>query len=499
MDIEPRSIDDGTFDLAPIALWLEDYSALKRLFDEWRAGGIADLESYLREEPARVAKCSAAIRLIKVNRKTLSLYEADGIATLSAGLDRVFRDEMFEAHIDELVQLWKGAREFASHTVNYSLAGRRLDIQLRGVILPGSEESWDRVLVSTENVTELETAYRQLERSDAYGRGLFHHSPVSLWVEDFSSVKRLVDELKFRGIDDLRVFTDVHPEFVTRCMSEIRVIDVNQQTLDLFAAPDKSTLLRRLGEVFRDDMTRHFREQLIDLWNGKLFQLREVVNYALDGRQVHVLLQFSVLPGRENDWSLVQVALTDITARKAAEAYLEFLGKHDALTKLNNRSFYIDELARLQRNAPFPVSVIMVDLNELKETNDRLGHAAGDDLLRRVGEILAKSVERPGQAARIGGDEFAVLLPGADEEEALAVMESVRQLLELNNSFHIGKPVSLSMGAATRRPGERMEDVARRADAAMYEAKRRHYASAEGDRRVSPPSLQAVPGRNPSH
>ena len=66
-------------------------------------------------------------------------------------------------------------------------------------------------------------------------------------------------------------------------MSEIRVLDVNRHTLDLFGAPDKPTLLRRLRDVFRDDMERIFREQLIDLWNGKLFQQREVVNYALDG------------------------------------------------------------------------------------------------------------------------------------------------------------------------------------------------------------------------
>ncbi|MCX5514317.1 histidine kinase [Kaistia algarum] len=491
--IETLSVNDATFELAPVALWLEDYSALRLLFDEWRAAGITDLYAYLRDDPSRVELCSSRIRLVKVNRQTLALYGASDVAELEANLDLVFRGEMLENHIGELVQLWNGEAGFFSHTVNYTLTGERIDIQLRAVLLPGSEESWDRLLVSTENITELEGAFRKLEHSNAYARGLFDHSPVSLWVEDFSAVKRLIDDLKFRGITDFRVFTDVHPEFVTRCMSEIHVIDVNQQTLDLLAAPDKPTLLKRLGDVFRDEMTRHFREQLIDLWNGKLFQQREVVNYSLDGRELHLLLQFSVLPGNENDWSLVQVALTDITARRAAEAYLEFLGKHDALTKLHNRSFYIDELARLQRNSPFPVSIIMVDLDELKETNDRLGHAAGDELLRRVGEVLAKSVEKPGNAARIGGDEFAIILPGADEVEARNTMENVRRLLDLNNQFYVGAPVSLSMGSATRTHGERIEDIARRADAAMYEAKRQHYADEQGGPQgLNPPSrLQA--------
>ncbi|MFX8133608.1 histidine kinase, partial [Acinetobacter baumannii] len=85
----------------------------------------------------------------------------------------------------------------------------------------------------------------------------------------------------------------------------------------------------------------------IDLWEGKLFQQREVVNYGLDGNPLNIHLQFSVFPGREKDWSKVLLALTDITARKKAESYLEYLGKHDVLTKLKNRSFYVDEVNRL--------------------------------------------------------------------------------------------------------------------------------------------------------
>jgi len=470
--------DDAMFDLAPIPLWLEDYSALKALFEQWRSAGISDLETFLRADPARAILCSSSIRLIKVNHQTLKLYGAADVGELERNLDRVFRDEMLDRLIDEMVQLWKGNLEFSSNTVNYTLSGERLDIQLRAAVLPGSADNWSRVLVSTENVTPLESAYRRLQHSDAYARGLFDHSPVSLWVEDFSAVKRLLDELKLRGIVDFRVFTDVHPEFVQRCIAEIRVIDVNRHTLQLFCAPDKATLLNRLGDVFRDNMEPAFREQLVDLWQGKLFQQREVVNYTLDGRELHVVLQFSVLPGHEHDWSLVQVALTDITARKAAEAYLEFLGKHDALTKLYNRSFYIEELARLQRNAPFPVTIIMADLNGLKETNDRLGHAAGDELLRRAGEVLDKLIERPGHAARIGGDEFAIILPGVDEAGAEAMIDNVHRFVELNNQFYSSLPLSLSMGAATGRKGERLEEVAKRADALMYEAKRAFYLMA---------------------
>ncbi len=468
--------DAEMFHLAPASLWLEDFSAVKKLLDSWRHAGVTSLREHLRANPSRIKACSNLIRIIKVNRATLSLFEARDLRHLVENIEAVFRDEMLEQHIEELAQLWEGATEFVSHTVNYTLSGRRLDVQIKATVLPGYEEDWGRVLLAVEDVTEREAGRRRLAASETYARGLFEHSPVSLWVEDFSSIKALLDELREHGISDFRVFTDVHPEFVLRCMSEIRVLDVNRHTLKMFAAPDKATLLTRLNEVFRDGMEQHFKEQLIDLWEGKLFQLREVTNYALDGSELHVHLQFSVLPGHENDWSLVQVALTDITARKKAEAYLEYLGKHDVLTKLHNRSFYVDELNRLERQAPYPVSIVMVDLNGLKATNDSLGHAAGDALLRRIGEVLNKAVDKPRRAARIGGDEFAVLLPATDERQAATLVETIRNLVGLNNQFYSAMPLNISLGAATCRPGERLEDAAKRADAEMYKTKREFYS-----------------------
>lgn len=471
--------DVETFDLAPVSLWMEDFSAVRQLFEKWRAAGITDIRTFLREDIDRLKECSSLIRVLKVNNKTLTLFEAKDLNHLVENLGGVFRDDMLQTHINELSQLWDGQREFSSNTVNYTLSGRRLDIQLKGSVLPGYENTWERVLLSIEDVTEREEARRRQDQSKQYAEGLFEHSPVSLWVEDFSRIKLLLDEVRERGIVDFRVFTDVHPEFVRQCMSEIRVIDINRETLNLFLAPDKETLLRHLPDVFRDDMEAQFREQLIDLWNGKLFHYREVVNYALDGTPRHVLLQFSVLPGHEDNWSLVQVALVDITARKKAEAYLEYLGKHDVLTKLNNRAFYVDELNRLERKAVYPVTIIMMDLNGLKAANDQWGHAVGDALLRRVGEVLSEAVKLPSNAARIGGDEFAILLPMVDAQGAETMIEDIHRLVEINNQFYSRMPVNLSLGVATSMPGEKMESVAKRADLLMYDHKRQQYASTQ--------------------
>lgn len=471
------------FDLAPVSLWLEDYSELKALFERWRRDGVRDLASHLRADRSRIEACTRAIRLVRVNRRTLELYGARDEADLVANLQRVFRDDMYDQHVEELAQLWDGGERFSSETVNYTLSGRRLDLLLDARVLPGHEARWDRVLVAIEDVTERARAERNLARSEAYARGLFEDSPVSLWVEDFSSIRRRLEDLRARGITDFRTFLSVHPDFVTQCMREIRVMDVNRQTLAMFGAESREALLSRLDEVFRDDMRVHFADQLVDLWDGRLAQRREVVNYSLDGERVNVYMQFTVMPGHEADWELVLVSLTDITARKKAEAYLEYLGKHDVLTQLANRSYFESELARLERTGPYPVAVVMADLNGLKAVNDRSGHAAGDALLRRAGEVLGKAATETMIAARLGGDEFAVLVPAGDERDAETLIARIESLVDLNNQYYQGARLALALGAAVCREGGRIEATLSEADERMYEAKKAWYSARGRDRR----------------
>lgn len=477
--------DSDLFELMPVALWEEDFRDLKVILDGWRAAGVTDLDAHLRADPALVQCCAGAIRLRRANRRALDMLGASCLEELTASIPLVLRDESLAAYADELGQLWDGKTSFTTTTVNYRLDGSRIDVRVNGAIQPDAQGSWARVIVSIENISVQEEARRQLLASEAEARALFNDSPVSLWLEDFSTIKARLDELRSRGIIDFRTFIEVHPDFVEQCMQEIHVLDVNRHTLELFRAPDKDTLLARLDHVFRDEMRAHFAAQLADLWEGKLRYEREVINYRLDGEPLNLILQFSVMPGRERDWSKVLVSLTDITARKKAEAYLEYLGKHDVLTGLYNRAYFVDEVNRLDRKGPFPVSVILMDLDGVKAVNDGLGHAAGDALLRRVGEILAQVVDRPGCAARIGGDEFVILLPAKAGKDVETVLADLARVTGLNNQFHSHAPaVAFSVGTAICEAGGRMEAAIHLADTAMYENKRKLYASApESDRR----------------
>lgn len=474
------------FDSAPISLWLEDYSALKTLFDSWRAQGVVDLPAHLRQAPERMQQCSACLQVLKVNRQTLKVFAARDQQELVQRLPEVFRDDMFEHLVLELECLWNGTLDYSNQTVNYALDGRRMDVQISVRVLQGHEATWDRVMVSLEDVTEHTAARRQLTVSEQYARGLFDYSPVSLWVEDFSGVKELMDDARVNGIRDFRVFISVHPEFVTRCKEKIRVIDVNRKTLEMFGAKSRDELLNRLDSVFRDEMLTSFAEQLFDLWNGQTVQTREVINYSLTGELINIHMQFAVLPAHLDTWALVLISLVDITARKKAEAYLEYLGKHDSLTRLHNRAFYVDELNRISRKGPWPLSILAMDLNFLKRVNDAEGHAAGDALLRRAGEVLASATAGlPYCVARIGGDEFVALLPGSDERMAQGLKERIDSMIELNNQFYPGQHLSMAIGIASCHSASDVEATIQAADQGMYTAKARFYEEAKLERRRS--------------
>ena len=474
---------EDMFDLAPVSLWMEDYSGLKRVFDQWRAEGVTDLMAHLQGDAQRVQQCSEGYRVLRVNQCTLDLLKAPDLPTLQSRLGDVFSRDMHTTIVAELQAMWDGKLGFENLTVNYALDGTRLDVLVTARVLPGYEDTWERVLVSVKDMTAEVQSKARLQRSERYARNLFEHSPVSLWVEDFSTIKQLLGQVRAQGITDFRTFLHVHPEFVTRCMQEIRVMDVNQHTLEMFGARSKKELLQNLSVVFRDEMVDSFAEQLILLWEGKLQQQCEVVNYSLQGEKLHIHLELSIMDTHAERWDLVLLSLVDITARRKAEAYLEYLGKHDVLTQLRNRAYYTEELNRLARKGPWPVAVLALDLNGLKAINDEHGHAAGDAMLRRMGEVLAKAVDAPACAARVGGDEFMVLMPCTDERGVQALQERIVSLLELNNQFYPGQMLQVSMGYAWGDASQDIEDIVHRADQAMYAEKCRFYASKEQNRR----------------
>lgn len=150
------------------------------------------------------------------------------------------------------------------------------------------------------------------------------------------------------------------------------------------------------------------------------------------------------------------------------------LAMSDPLTGLYNRRYSDDVLRRLIAEAirGRSFSVVAIDLDGLKRLNDSRGHAAGDEVLARLGGILRRELRGGDVAVRTGGDEFVVLLPSTGADEAARVAERVRSAVRDADWSAFGGGVSVSVGWAEWRTGMDAEDVIRAADSRLYEAKR---------------------------
>lgn len=147
----------------------------------------------------------------------------------------------------------------------------------------------------------------------------------------------------------------------------------------------------------------------------------------------------------------------------------------DALTGLANRSATLDRLQTMLDDVSINEhgAVLLLDIDHFKTINDQLGHAAGDECLRKIGEIVRTTIRGGDSAGRIGGEEFLVVMPGAARDVALTVAERLRLAVALGGMrYATGLPVTTSIGVATARTGDTVELLLARADRGLYEAKR---------------------------
>ncbi|OGU13110.1 MAG: hypothetical protein A2076_07485 [Geobacteraceae bacterium GWC2_53_11] len=161
----------------------------------------------------------------------------------------------------------------------------------------------------------------------------------------------------------------------------------------------------------------------------------------------------------------------DITLRKFADDRLRYMSTHDAMTTLYNRAFFDEELRRLAQGRRFPVSIVMADVDGLKIVNDARGHEAGDMLIQLAARVLSEAFRIEDVVARIGGDEFAVLLPDTDEEAVERALDRIRKCCESANRVSGENSLSISLGAATAKTGLEISAVLKLSDERMYREK----------------------------
>jgi diguanylate cyclase (GGDEF)-like protein len=147
---------------------------------------------------------------------------------------------------------------------------------------------------------------------------------------------------------------------------------------------------------------------------------------------------------------------------------LHHISNHDALSGLYNRAYFDEELKRLSSSRITPISVVMIDIDDLKVCNDKYGHSVGDALIKATSQVLLDSFRIEDAVARVGGDEFAVLLPGVDAEHAQIAMDRVRSFASRYENLEMGIPMSISLGHATVENPSDLPEAIKQADQEMY-------------------------------
>jgi PAS domain S-box-containing protein len=227
----------------------------------------------------------------------------------AADYERRFTEEIARADVHDLeVTLVRGDQSL----VTVMLDGRRGQ-DARGEV---------RVHCALHDVTAARVADARLRESESRYRTLFADSPVSLWEEDFSGIRRYFDRLRALGVSDFDEHFTANPDELADCVESVRVVDVNRATLALYGAESRSQLLAGLDRILGDEGREVFRRSILALARGERSWESEGINYTLNGDPIRLALQWSVAPGAERTWSRVLVSAMDITDRTRVESAL---------------------------------------------------------------------------------------------------------------------------------------------------------------------------------
>jgi diguanylate cyclase (GGDEF)-like protein/PAS domain S-box-containing protein len=239
-----------------------------------------------------------------------------------------------------------------------------------------------------------------------------------------------------------------------------RILDANPAFLEMFGVASLVELTEYSAADLVVDPSQRAAEVEAVTRDGSVREFELTIRRP-DGEVRTVLDTCYLAHDAETGEDFFHGILVDITSRKELEARLLEMSTHDPLTGALNRRYLIEIEEMFARDAAAAFGCIFIDIDNFKQYNDQYGHQRGDEVLVKLARFLLRYVRAEEAVVRIGGDEFVVMLKGADASQTSAVAERLRSAaLE-------GAPVPFSLGWASREPGETLPRMLDRADRSL--------------------------------
>jgi len=243
--------------------------------------------------------------------------------------------------------------------------------------------------------------------------------------------------------------------------TDYRIIDANKSYESILGLKRRSAIGKKASKVYK---------------TGKPPYLDTYAKVAESGKSAYFETYFSPMDKHLSisvsspEKGKFATLFSDITDRIKTENQLKYQSFHDGLTGLYNRTYFEEELTRLDTARQIPLSIIIGDVNGLKLINDAFGHAQGDKLLCKCAEVFEKCLRKEDIVARWGGDEFSILLPNTKNDTALKLINRIRLRCTKESSKRM--PLSISLGLSTKEKSpQNIEETAREAEGNMYKDK----------------------------